>query len=277
MITKRRGQLYLRDNKLGSVNVGSMWDIDATHFIVRAGLKGIYAIAINELVWELKQANLWDSIKVLYPFICVDITNANALLNLKNINTSGSFSGGSVTYAKTGITPSSVGLNTGFAGTSLASQMSHHLAYYSRTNNAAANNYLMGASSAPPVNINPRFSLITNATNVASYDHANVPSVNVAHGSDTTGFFIASRISSTDIRMYRNGSQLGATFTTPASGNLSSSSVFIFAANNGVGTAQAPTNKECAFASIGDGLTTAQVEEYNRIVQNYQQRLGRAV
>jgi len=276
MITKRRGQLYLRDNKLGSVNVGSMWDIDATHFIVIAGLKGIYAIAINELVWELKQANLWDSIKVLYPFICVDITNANALLNLKNINTSGFFSGGSsVTYAKTGITPSSAGLNTGFAGTSLASQTSHHLAYYSRTNNAAATNYLMGASNA--TNVNPRFSLVATATNFASYDHTNVPSVNVSHSSDTTGFIIASRIANNDIRMFRNGVQVGSTFTTTATGNLSSSSVFIFAANNGVGTAQAPTDKECAFASIGDGLTTAQVEEYNRIVQNYQQRLGRAV
>ncbi len=88
---------------------------------------------------------------------------------------------------------------------------------------------------------------------------------------NSLGLYIGSRISSS-INIYKNGS-LRSTTTWGATGNSDIS----FYIGNTHGNTQYYSNRECAFASIGDGLTDAEVLAYYNAVQAFQTTLNRQV
>jgi hypothetical protein len=87
---------------------------------------------------------------------------------------------------------------------------------------------------------------------------------------------IGTRTANNVAKMFMNGSQIGSTLTTTYAGGFTPSSIYIGAQNNG-GNAVEFGSKQCAFASIGDGLTDADALNLYTIVQAYQTALGRQV
>jgi hypothetical protein len=87
------------------------------------------------------------------------------------------------------------------------------------------------------------------------------------------GFFIGTRISTTSHKGYKNGVQIGATNTTTNTYTLTGGHKIQLA--KGVGGSY--SNRECAFASIGLGLTDSEALTYSSIVQRYQTALSRAI
>ena len=67
-----------------------------------------------------------------------------------------------------------------------------------------------------------------------------------------------------------------STNSTSNSTILPSNSIYIGGVNNN-GTLIEPSTKQCAFASIGDGLTDAQVNNLYNSVQTFQTSLSRNV
>jgi hypothetical protein len=96
---------------------------------------------------------------------------------------------------------------------------------------------------------------------------------------DSHGFYSNSRTSSTSHKAYKNGAQIGSTNTTVTSGysSMTSARIYIGATSvSGTGINQY-SDRECAFATIGDGLTDSEVSTLYTVVQKYQTTLGRQV
>lgn len=144
---------------------------------------------------------------------------------------------------------------------------STHISYYSRTeNNDAVNdmgcldaNYLLmlirySGDFYPLVNDGSTIGQVTNTSSL--------------------GYFIATRDSSTQRKGWNNGTLVStATVTSVAAPAFS---VYVGARNNS-GTPQLYSNRECAGATIGFGLTDTKASALSTIVANFQIALGRNV
>jgi hypothetical protein len=86
------------------------------------------------------------------------------------------------------------------------------------------------------------------------------------------GFFATSRIDS-NLRGYGNGIQINIT-QSPKSRTASS---FFLGCRNSGGNPSFYTNREYAYAFIGEGLTSTEIDSYKTAVQQLQTDLGRAV
>lgn len=96
--------------------------------------------------------------------------------------------------------------------------------------------------------------------------------------STSLGLFLQSRVSATDLRIFRNGTQQGSTATTDVSSlNYLSISPSIFALNS-AGTSWTDNEpRTCAYAHITPGLSVAEAAQHYRAVQELQEAYGRAV
>ncbi len=90
----------------------------------------------------------------------------------------------------------------------------------------------------------------------------------------STGLFINTRTTDSIQKLYKNSSQVGTTNTTTNTG-AANADIFIGARNIGGGNQYAA--RECAFASIGDGLTNTDTSNLYTAVQAFQTTLGRNV
>jgi hypothetical protein len=93
--------------------------------------------------------------------------------------------------------------------------------------------------------------------------------------SDGSGFFMNSRTSSTSHNFYRNGSSF-ASNTGANGGTRPAFSVFL-GAENFNGSATGYSNKQCAFASFGTGISGALASTMYSDIQTFQTALGRNV
>ena len=96
---------------------------------------------------------------------------------------------------------------------------------------------------------------------------------------DTVGFYCGSRTASNVIKLFKNGTNI-YNGTSP-SGRVTTFPIFIAAVNNvAFGSVNNPVGfspREQAFASIGVGLTDAEVISLSTIVENYNVSLSRNV
>jgi hypothetical protein len=240
--------------------------------------------AINNLVTDLKLNGLWDKMDAIYPFIG-DTATPNSY-NLKNPSqyqltffggwthtSSGALPNGSNAYATTGYTYADATTND------------THLSYYSRTDSTPG-----VGQGGDPVEIgnatNPsptviEYNLQVRSSGNLSYsrqysDPAQPGQINgqiVTSNTNSQGFYIGSRTSSTSHKLYKNGLQIGSTNTTANSYTLSGATAIQLAKGNG----GSYSNRQVAFASIGKGLTDAQVLTLTSIVQRYQLLQGRNI
>jgi hypothetical protein len=241
--------------------------------------------AINTLVSDLKAAGIWTKMKAVYPM--VGGTALSHKFNLVNpVDTDAAYRlvfNGGWTHSATGALPngSNAFANTALTPRSNLTSMNNHLSYYSRTNNTTGTVYDNGCSD--------QLSGILGQSFIATFNHRiNTPKAfiqcldaNAASGTETNslGLIMASRTSSTSLKLYRN-SILKGTNTTSTSILLPNILMTLGALNNRTDYGMLETyygNKECAFASIGDGLTDAEALTFYNAVQAFQTTLNRQV
>jgi hypothetical protein len=259
-------------------NINAMYsgiDADAQLFITATGISGTNANAINQLVVDLKAANIWTKMKALYPMVGGTATTCK--WNLKNpLDTNAAFR----LLLTGGFTASSTGVlfngSNGYAETYLAPstsllQNNAHVSFYSRTN--IGGEYIdIGSSGDPSSGIHGSY-VISRYTDNLFYGRINTTTNTVVANLDSRGFYISSRLSGTTQVIYKNSTPTsGASNSTGLTGNT----INIGRWNN-PGGAFYYSPRECAFASIGDGLSNAEALAFYTAVQAFNTTLGRQV
>lgn len=221
--------------------------------------------ATKTLVADLKANGLWTPMKAIYPM--VGASAAACAQNLKSSSFTGTFTSG-WTFDSTGVTPNgtsaymAMGLNP---STSLTNS-SGHFSYYSRTNSAAGVKCEMATYAGAFGN-----ALIVRYTGdifYAAYGLYNANTINT----DSRGFFVTNRNSLTNTTGFKNGIKLIDTITTGTTANRD----IILGAENFTSISSF-TDRQCAFASIGDGLSDAQASDFYTNVQTFNTTLSRQI
>lgn len=245
--------------------------------------------AIVNLVRSLKRVGLWSKMKAIYPFVGGTATSHK--FNLKDPRDVDAafrliFYGG-WTHSANGALPNGT---TSYSDTQLkpASHLSNnntHISYYSRTDaKSGAPTYVATGtdfgtltSYSAPI---PILQIVirgdyAGTARASSYQYVAANEI-ILNQSTGLGLFTSSRTSSTSHKYYRNTTTLGTDTSTSSSFSSLTFPLFL-AARNDAGTAYQYSNKECAFATIGDGLTDTDATNLYNIVDLYQKRLGRNV
>ena len=249
-------------------------DTDAQAFITAASITDLVQQgAINTLVKTLKDVNLWTKMKAIYPF--VGGTANSHKFNLKDPrDVDGAFRlvfNGGWTHSSTGALPDG---STGYANTFLTPSNSltlnsTHLSYYSRTNNTEQR-YQIGVliPTITWLSISIRYG-------ANSYGVVNALTENLFSDSSALGYYMTNRINTNSQTVLKNG-------VIRVTGNVNSTSlptipIFIGGVNNSSSSNYQLSSKECAFATIGDGLTDTEAANLYTAVQTFQTTLGRQV
>ena len=256
---------------------GVAYDPDAQAFFTASGLTGATNLtAINQLVVDLKTYGIWTKMKAIYPII--GGTAALHKWNLKDPRDLDAafrlvFSGG-MTHSSTGIAFGGV---NGYGNTYLDTQNnlslnSGSLSYYSRTNAVTASIRIdIGSLRA---GVDSYSDIVTSATNLTYSRFNNTATFDNISSTTTLGFFLGSRTASNIIRTFRNGVQI---ISGTAPSNSTSNIDFYIGAANSNNSPIYYSNRQCAFASIGDGLTNTEAANSYTAVQAFQTTLGRQV
>lgn len=173
-------------------------------------------------------------------------------------STNGAQPNGTNGYADTKLVPS----------TSIASINSAHISFYSRTNSDS--NCDIGAATAVPTAAFQVWPKQSNLRYIRVFSNFTPESTTES----TAAFYLNSRLNSTNITGYRNGVVL----STLALSSISTitNSIVISARSDG-GTVSNYSNRQTAFATIGDGLTDAEALILYNLIQQYQTDLSRQV
>jgi hypothetical protein len=253
---------------------GGGLDPDAQAFITAAAITDpTQQAAINTLVVDLKGYNVWTKMKALYPM--VGGTASQHKFNLKNpLDTDAAFRlvfSGGWTHSSNGATPN--GTNA-YADTFLnpstsLTTASAHFSKYNRTNDLVGNKvdgiFDANNNSFFQQNYSAGNGIIGSIGSLASYTPT-----------DTRGLFTATRTSTNAFKVFKNSSSVATNTTTIT--NIANFKFFIGARNDGATGGQAFYNSyQCAFASIGDGLTDTEAANLYTAVQAFQTALGRSI
>jgi len=251
-------------------------DADAVAFFTRVTTAGgtlstTEKQAVNQLVLDLKANSLWTPMKAIYPM--VGASAAACAQNLKSSSFTGTFTSTGWTFASTGVTPNgtSAYFDSNLTPSGNLSQNSNHMSFYSRTNNSAASSIEIGSLTTSP----------------ASYFHSHIyypgglyymllgqSTASSVSNTSSLGFFNGNRKNSTTVSHFKNGSNISD--LTASSVTLNSLNIYIGAGNIN-GSASNFSDRQCAFASIGDGLTDTEASSFYTAVQAFQEALNREV
>jgi hypothetical protein len=266
------------------------YDADAQAFITATGISGTNASAINTLVLDLKAASIWTKMKAIYPI--VGGTGTSHKFNLKNpLDTDAAFRlvfNGGWTHSANGILPNGTNAyaNTFFVPSSHLTLHNTHMGYYSRTSGMpGSTTALMGANSNTSIyNGLETFVIYRATTSIQITQNAELLISDIGFSTQTNsqGFWVNSRTSptATTLKLFKNGVSLNNATTSPAGQALNTNSLYIGAIRNmtiAVPHANLYSNCECAFASIGVGLSDAEALSFYNAVQTFQTTLGRQV
>jgi hypothetical protein len=268
---------------IGNITQSSSIDVDAKAFFDRvtaAGgtLSNIEKSATNQLVLDLKSAGIWTSMKAIYPM--VGASAAACAQNLKSSSFTGTFSSG-WTFASTGVTPNgtSAYMNTGLAPSGNLTSNNTHISYYSRTDNAIVTSCDIGVSGGSPLFL--PINLMYIRTNLNFFRSANynygTPTVMDVSNLDARGFYMGNRTSNVLTNCWKNGSKQNTNTATETQNISTVTNTYYLGACNLGGTADQFSSRQCAFSSIGDGLTDTQASNLYTAVQTFNTTLSRQV
>jgi hypothetical protein len=255
---------------------GAAIDTDAQAFITAAGITdGTQQSAVNQLVLDLKSANIWTKMKAIYPILAG--TASTHKWNLKDPRDLDAAY--RLTFA-TGWTHSSNGMTgngtSAFANTflnpnSVLSSSDNHLSIYLRTN-VQATTVDFGSYSISGLTY--YLSLYTrNVSNNMIIANGNTLFPSSANA-DSRGFFLISKPTSSNASGFRNNIKL---INNQAVGTgITSQNMYLGASNNN-GTAGTFSNRQIAFASLGNSLTDTEAGNFYTAVQAFQTTLSRNV
>jgi hypothetical protein len=268
------GQLPTQLGIIGSEEVFNT-DSDAQAFFDRvtaAGgtLSATEKTAIDTLVKQMKLDGIWSKMKAIYPM--VGASAAACAQNLKSSSFTGTFTSG-WTFASTGVTPNgtSAYFNTQFIESINSTLNSGHLSFYSRTQKVGNIDY----ADIGVIQIGVGYSVIFTEAQGSQSGFAcqSIIATNVVSNINTLGLFIASRQSSTSLNVFIRNNK-----TVFVQNSLGLTTIPIYVgARNFNNTINAPSTKECAFASIGDGLNDTEASNFYTAVQAFQTTLSRNV
>jgi sarcosine oxidase delta subunit len=252
-------------------------DSDVLAFITAATITDTtQKSAINQLVLDLKSANIWTKMKAIYPFVGGSASQHKwNLKDPRDLNDAFrlQFYGGG-THSSNGYQPDGA---TAYADTflkpSLAlSQNSSHVSYYSRTNNAS-DTLDFGTTAVGGLHF---LSASIRQSNNYTYFRIN-RSYTTAESftpiTDSRLFYMINRTSSSEEILFTNTTK--TTFSKNSTG-LSNSPLYIGAFND-AGTARYFGQKECAFLTVGDGLNDTEATNLYNYIQLFNTTLGRQV
>ncbi len=242
-------------------------DPDAQAFITAASITDLtQQSAINQLVVDLKGYNIWTKFKAIYPIVG-GVASSHSV-NLKTPGTYNLTFASGWTHSSTGMTPLNAYADTAFNVN--AYRNNNHISYYSRTNIDEVTNEIGAAN----VLNSESFSIGARISNIAYFgNHLTSAQITFAN-TDSRGLFLNSRTANNLYKAYKNGSlQANSTVLTGANINYN----MYLGARNVANTPTFYTTKQCAFASIGDGLTDTEAANLYTAVQAYQTTLGRQV
>ena len=224
--------------------------------------------ATNQLVLDLKSYSIWTKMKAIYPM--VGASAAACTQNLVSSSFTGTFNGG-WTYASTGVTPNGTNgyMDTGLAPNGNLSTSSTHISSYSRSSSANTNDCLIGCYRSSP---NDGLRIMKFGSDY--YCENYVTYINNNFGYSThSGLFITTRITSNSYKVFRNTTNIFS--KTQNSSTLPTETLWIGANHEGSGAQF--SNRECAFASIGDGLSDTEASNFYTAVQAFNTTLLRQV
>jgi hypothetical protein len=251
-------------------------DSDAQAFFNRVTVAGgtlssAEKTATNKLVLDLKSAGIWSSMKAIYPM--VGASASACAQNLKSSSFTGTFSSG-WTFASTGATPNgtSAFMDTAMNPSTNLTKTSHHISFYSRTQNTSANGWNIGcAALSNESNLTVYYAAVANKGFLSGIYPTNWVGSTITN---TLGLHIGSETSSTSSKLYQNSSLLATNSNTNTT--IFSNLNYYIGCNN-IGSAANFTPHQCAFSSIGDGLTDTQASNLYTAVQNFNTTLNRNV
>ena len=243
---------------------GSAYDADAQAFFDRVSTAGgslstTEKSAVNQLVLDLKSYSIWTKMKAIYPM--VGASAAACAQNLVSSSFTGTFNGG-WTYASTGATPNGTNgyMDTGLNASTQLSGTFAHASLYPRTS-------LSGG-----YGIQGNFSSRMDIFNFGNVLYSAIGTQGQTNYTGTyAGLIVGSRINSTINKLYVGGI-LRDTKSALSTANIQNLNYWLGACNNGY-----YSNNECAFASIGDGLTDTEASNFYTAVQAFQTTLSRQV
>jgi hypothetical protein len=261
-------------------------DADAQAFIDAAGITdATQKSAVNQLVLDLKSYNIWTKMKALYP--ALGGTASTHKWNLKDPRDLDAafrltFSTG-WTHSSDGMTPNgtSAYANTFLIPNTHLTNNDSHISVYLKTN-SDNNGVDIGIQDDMGTGVvqSTYYIRTKNSNNLTAT--IQTTDLNRISGSntDSRGFYITSRTSSIILKQYKNSSIFG-TNTNTSTGTRARYSIplstlrYINDAGSNIYTSY--SNRELAFASIGDGLTDTEAANFYTAVQTYQTTLGRQV
>jgi hypothetical protein len=253
---------------------GLRQDTDVTAFLSVTGITdATITSALDTLATDLKSYGIWTKMKAIYPFVGGTATTHK--FNLKDARDADaafrlSFFGG-ITHSSNGVQGN--GTN-GYANTfiSPASQLSLNstsVSLYSRTDSTYGQGDF-GVKQFSPVQTFFSGYLKFNDGKQLYLLNADAPYSTTATTNTSLGLFTFNRPSSTTQNLYKNGAQIHTATKNVAS--LPLNNLYLLGLNSGE-----YSNKQFAFASIGDGLTPSEASNLYLAVQKFQTTLSRQV
>lgn len=248
----------------------NQFDPDAGAFINASGIGGIEAVAVNNLVNQLKSTGIWPLLNILYPF--VGGTAASCKWNLMNPqDTDAAYRmtfGGTMTFNDQGITGN--GTNA-FGDTKIkpanigGGQNNSFFAYYMKGITASVGTDFGAANSTILYTTNAR-----NATNLCRSNINSATAQDVAF-SGTSGFFTLTRTASnaTSTSINKTTTNFATTSGTPPDFTC-----YIMAYNLN-GTATNFRARTCGLLTAGYSLTATQISNLVDINETFQRTLNR--
>jgi hypothetical protein len=255
------------------------YDIDAQAFFDRVDTAGgtlslTEKNAVNTLVLKIKSDGIWTKMKAIYPM--VGASAAACAQNLKSSSFTGSFTAG-WTFSSSGVTGNgtSAYLNSNFIpSTNGLSYNDNHISFYSRTSAQAGATqfYEMGSTTSISSDLYSLWTLRN--TDTAGYDSGNFTSNRITFANTNgQGFYCGTALSSSS-KYFKNG--INQATKTLSATSISSINVYIGGFNDN-NTTTFYSQKQCAFASMGLGLTDTEASNFYTAVQSFQTTLSRNV
>lgn len=279
-------------NDFGYWNDGTFWYEKTPTYTARvtayANATGItdYTILdpLNIFDLGLTYYGLDTIMKAIYPMVTDKTSQSDMATQMKYnfmnpLDTSAAFRlqwfGGWI-YSRTGALPNGTNAygDTNIVSSSVLTLNSTHISFYSRTNSIGSNMFGVSNSSQGFILQGAIYGNNAAQSNFDCYN-ASLGRILGSTVADSRGFGVFTRSASNSSKIFWNNSQVG--YITTTGGGLPSTFNLVFSARNSNGTIDNFNNKECAFASIGNGLTDFQADIFSTLVNNLQKALNRAV
>jgi hypothetical protein len=262
----------------------SAYSNEANTYLYSTQITGTTQVsAINTLINGLKANNLWTKMKAVYPFVTDKTLQADMAaqmkFNLVNPQDSDAafrlaFSGG-WTYSTNGVQPN--GTN-GYADTKLVPSTqftagNNSSGVYIRTENTNTG-ALIGTQSGGNTSTRNWLFVRYDGTNYHEIRNNTSSTTSTTSPATSQGFWINNRPTTSLQKLFRNGLSI-------ASGSLAEGSFstvpFFISCQNSNGTAAEYSNRQLAFAHIGEGLSDAEALALYTLTQQFQTDLTRQV